>query len=233
MVTIDINKIIAFYDEQDKSISKHVSSITGVIGEDLGAGLLKHYFDSINIDCTIINDSPTEGSKKGKWLDRWLKVKNVDSDNLVFYQTEIKNWSSHSIGGKKIELDAGEQDLKRYANARFSEQWNGKDITLKNDNVAKVLKQMKKHIKINSNDTIKPLICFWYPISNRADIGNIEALFEVPCNSPTFNKVTFFSMSLYLRKLSKEGNTSIKIEAPNIEKRVALIHKLLTLTYSV
>lgn len=233
MITIEINKIIAFYDEQDKAISNHVSSITGLIGEDLGAGLLKHYFDSINRDCTIINDSPTEGSKKGKWLDRWLKVKNVDSENHVFYQTEIKNWSSHSIGGKKIELNASEQDLRTYANARFSEQWNVTDTTLKHDYVAKVLKPMKKHNLITPSDTIKPLICFWYPISNETDNGNIEALFEVSCNSPTFKKVTFFSMSLYLRKLNKEGNTSIKIEAPNIERRVDLINGLLTSANSV
>lgn len=229
MISIDIKKIIAFYDEQDRAISNHVSSITGVIGEDLGAGLLKHYFESNNRDCKIINDSPTEGSKKGKWLDRWLKVKNIDSEDYVFYQTEIKNWSSHSIGGKKIELNTSEQDLKRYTNARFNEQWNEIDNTLKHDFVAKVLKPMKEHSEITSSDTIKPLICFWYPISNQTDVVDIEPLFEVSCNSSAFDRITFFSMSLYLRKLIEEGKEIIEIEAPNIETRFKLLNGLINL----
>ena len=48
MVTIKIENLIKFYDEKEKNISPQVSSITGIIGEDLGAGLVKHYFDSQN-----------------------------------------------------------------------------------------------------------------------------------------------------------------------------------------
>ena len=229
MIRIDIEKIIKFYDEQDRSVSNHVSSITGVIGEDLGAGLIKHYFDSKNRNCIIFNDSPTEGFKKGKWLDRWLKVKNTDNDNFIFFQTEIKNWSSHSIGGKKIDINADEQDLIRYAKSRFNEQWNTFENTLKHDYVAKVLKPMKNHSKITQGDTVKPLICFWYPIRNETEINEIESLFEIDCKSSAFNQITFFSMSLYLRILLMEGHTSIEIEAPNIESRINLINGIISL----
>jgi len=59
MVTIHIENVIRFYDEQERSNSNHVSSITGLVGEDLGAGLLKHFFEANNRECVIYNDSVT------------------------------------------------------------------------------------------------------------------------------------------------------------------------------
>ncbi|MFZ4798540.1 MAG: hypothetical protein ACOYMA_13670 [Bacteroidia bacterium] len=227
MITIEIKNIIKFYDEQDRNVSGQVSSITGLIGEDLGAGLIQHYFKALHRNCIIYNDSPTEGTKKGKWLDRWIKVKNTNESNYTYYQTEIKNWSSHSIGGKKIALSASLLELNAYAKARFDEQWNYTADTLKNDNVSKVLKEMKKHPGILEDDEIKPLICFWYPIFHQDNINPIDELFEVGCSLTKFRKVTFFSMSTYLRKLLAKGTTEIQIEAPNIEARQIILKDLL------
>jgi hypothetical protein len=168
---------------------------------------------------------------KRLYMNKFHKKLANEEDEITqsIFQTEIKNWSSHSIGGKKIDLNADEQDLISYAKSRFNEQWNTTDNTLKHDYVSKVLKKMKNHREIAQSDTVKPLICFWYPIRNETKINEIESLFEVDCSSSAFNQITFFSMSLYLRKLLREGHTNIEIQAPNIEFRISFINGLISL----
>ena len=226
MVTLKIEDLIRFYDEKDKNISHQVSSITGIIGEDLGAGLVKHYFDNQNRTTEIIDEHPKQGGKTGKWLDRWIKVKNIHDNNFTYYQTEIKNWSSHSIGGKKIPLNAQTEELKAFAIASYNGQWDSNKNTLKHEKVVKVLSRMKSHSQIIEKDTIKPLIVFWFPLHDKENDFN-QALFEVKCNSGTFTHVTFFSMSIYLRKLLNDNITEIQIEAPNIEIRKRILDEMI------
>jgi len=233
-ITIKIKEIIKFYDEKENENSKHVSSITAIIGEDLGAGLIKHYFKKNKIESEIIDITPREKVNKGagKWLDRWIKVYDNET---IYYQTEIKNWSSYSKGGKKIILH--ESELVKMANERFAKEWLKQKQRFKEDAVNKVLLDMK----INKEDYnshnfpkikqefVKPLICYWWPILKDLDQS---PFFEVDCSKnkeTSFKKVYFFSMSMYLRCLLKNGTETINIEAPNVIKRYKLIENILIL----
>jgi hypothetical protein len=214
---IRIDKIISFYDDKVAEDSKHASAITALVGEDLAAGLMKHYFDNNNNSCEILIEKPTEGTRKGKWLDRWLKVSSYDT--TTFYQTEIKNWSSHSIAGQRILVDATEQAIIDFAHNRFSDQWNAESETLRYHYVAKVLKKMRS---INAVDVrkgkIEPLICYWYPIL-KIDTNSLTPFFCTACKGD-FDKVNFFSLSIYLRKLYMNGDKVIDIDMPYFEQRI-------------
>lgn len=220
---ITIEKVLSFYDGKSPDDSKHASSITGLVGEDIAAGLIEHYFDNNGGSCQILNEKPTEGNKKGKWLDRWLKVTNHAS--TTFYQTEIKNWCSHSIGGQRILLDADDETIIKYAHKRFSEQWNEDKETLRHHYVAKVLKPMRI---VNSIDVkariVEPLICFWYPILSTS-ITSITPFFHVDCKEH-FDKLYFFSLSIYLRGLLKNGITTIDIDMHHFEQRIKKLQEM-------
>jgi hypothetical protein len=236
-IKINIDAIINFYDSKDSTNSKHASSISGVIGEDLGAGLIKHYFENclkVN-ECKIIDDTP---KTKGNWLDRWIIVE----DTKTIYQTEIKNWSSHSLGGKNITNENLCEQSKNY----FPVQKENLEKTEPN-NVNKVLLKMNLTDKVIPNHSEykhKAMICYWFPISDNSTnicnecndlppfIFNVTAMDTNKQDMDTnkqFNELTFFSMSLYLRCLQKKGMKDVEIYAPNIVERWTRLNNFLKL----
>ena len=220
---VSIEKIINLYDGKSSSDRGHVSSITGLSGEDFAAGILKHYFDNNGGSCEILPDKPTEGFKKGKWLDRWLKVE-MDSD-IIYYQTEIKNWCSHSLGGKQIKLETSDDELINYGHQRFRGQWDTIKKTFKYTYVSKVLRRMKIAANIkNGAMVVKSLICYWYPILD-TQANTLNPFFSTDC-SQNFSEVKIFSLSIYLRFLLEKGVTCINIEMPNFEERLKKIKEI-------
>jgi hypothetical protein len=224
MFRINIEDILNFYDDQNPLDKRQVSSITGLVGEDLGAGLIKHYFESSGNEVLILPDPPSElkeiEKKKAKKLDRWIKVKF--DNKTTFYQTEIKNWSSHSVGGKKLSVKCTEEQLVEFAREKFAKQWSNTDNTLSSEYVLKVLNQMKSPTGYNGED-ISPLICYWFPILPKS-ITKSTAFYEMYCGK-TCKTIYFFSMSIYLRELLKTKK-QIDIDAPNIELRLTKINSM-------
>ncbi len=101
-IEFDIEKLIEFYDVKDSNKVKPASSITAVIGEDLVAGLFKHFLLSKNNNESVrIIEKIKAAGKKGKMLDRWIVLASEDGKSIL-YQTEIKNWSAHSLGGEVV-----------------------------------------------------------------------------------------------------------------------------------
>ena len=225
MIKLNIEKVLRFYDEKNANDRRQVSAITGVVGEDLAAGLIKHYFESKQGIVTVLDNHPSEHKdterRKAKQLDRWIKV--VSNSETIFYQTEIKNWSSHSLGGQKLSLNCSHQELIAYANKRFDEQWDCDSKTLRHHYVSKVLKQMKNINGINGDEKIHPLICYWFPIFPKTQ-HNPVPFFSESCIS-FFPTVYFFSMSIYLRQLLKTQQ-QIEIETPHIELRLKKINEM-------
>lgn len=219
MITLDIEKIISFYDDKKQEDHYHVSAITGVTGEDLGAGLIKHYLQSTNHDVDILNENVTIGTLKGNRLDRWILASKNEQKYL--YQTEIKNWSSHSMGAKKIDKDCSLIELVERANLMYKNIWIEELKNFRDASVSKVFSKMKP--PNNHSTTIIPLVCFWFPINPPTNGNKLEPFFELECNSDNFQKVCIFSMSIYLRSLLNSGKKTISIEAPNIEIRVKQI----------
>jgi hypothetical protein len=226
---IKISEIIELYDLQNKENSKHISSITGLIGEDLLSGLLKHYLcrNENGVD-VIIHESvtPKQIGKNGKMLDRWI-LKLKDGKPEVCFQTEIKNWSSHSLSGVKFNLNTenpydfeiGESDKI------FNKIWDKNNGELLDPSVGKVLFEMNN--KPNDfNVKVQPLVCFWMPITNNSNIQPFFTINHENINKKGFDNLSFFSGSIYLRTLLKDKIEEIEIEMPNVIKRMSLITPL-------
>lgn len=209
---IAIENLIRIYDTAEHhDIHEHVSAITGMIGESISMGILKHYFLNANeqVSVEILKNKPREQmavgvhKNKGKRLDGWMSVK---TDETIFYQIEIKNWSAHSIAGyrsKKLSLNCDKEALKEFADYKFKDQWNVNKGTFSDGlhYVSKVLKKMETPNSAsysNANTIIEPLICYWYPISPKE---RFASFFRLDCQNEEFKHVNFFSLSLYLREL--------------------------------
>ena len=78
------------FDTRNSEIKGHITSIIGIVGEDLGAALFKHYYErNHNGKASISDSSPKSGGRKGPRLDRWIYV--AEKQKTIAYQTEIKN----------------------------------------------------------------------------------------------------------------------------------------------
>ncbi len=223
MTKLNIKNIVEFFDHKDALDGKHASSISGLLGEELAAGLLNHYLENDNCQVEILPEKPTEGKRKGKWLDRWIKVNKNNS--TTYYQTEIKNWCSHSLGGQAIPLNSTDEELIRYAHNRFYEQWDSQQQKFNDEKVAKVLKVMKTPSMANlTSDKIQPLVCYWFPILSNSQ-KEVTPIFTIAC-SGSFETLTFFSMSVYLRQLLRRKIETLEVPMPLFEERKNKLEKM-------
>lgn len=225
----NIDELIKFYDLKGEN-HKHASSVTGLIGEDLITGIFKHYLESqnSNVNVTILPDNPKE--EKGRWLDRWI-VQEIGTKNICF-QTEIKNWSAHSLGGVHFEYDPNNPLNFETSDSDkiFDKTWDDQKFEFKDAAVNKVLKQMKSNAELDSipNKTIEPLVCFWMPITKSSVKEPIIEL-KISNTNTNFDRVTIFSSSIYLRQLRRDGKTKIEIESGQIATRMERLNNLFSI----
>jgi len=259
-IKIDVIEVIKFYDEKEfdennKEVKKPASSISGMIGEDLIAGIFKDFLENIdpslkktdylnNNKVTILDTTIKAIGKNGKMLDRWILLNN--EQNNIAFQTEIKNWSVHSLGGKsfpKIEKNGKDpfSDILELSKINFEKTWKedkfGRGGFI-DKSVGKVLLKMKEE-EIIKGYKIKPLICFWMPICSKeiATSDDILPFFKKNCsndieinpfkNEGEFDTVYFFSASIYLRYLIKKKKFEIEIMSNNIQNRIEYLNKLI------
>jgi len=216
MVEIDIIELLKFYDEKIQTSVHHATAINAVAGEDLGAGLITHYLNREKISAKVLQDPCTQKTKSGHRLDRWiLAIKNSEK---IYYQTEIKNCSAHSIGGKILKIDATQDEVSDYKIKRWNSSWDGKMLTAKT--ARKVLTPMKP---IEENSKIEPLICFWVSMHPE---GKNEPFFSVDIKDKNFSRLWVFSMSAYLRNLLNSGEKKVTIEMPDTESRIEWLKTL-------
>ena len=225
----NIDELIKFYDLKGEN-HKYASSVTGLIGEDLITGIFKHYLESqnSNVKVTVLPENPKE--EKGRWLDRWI-VQEIGTKNICF-QTEIKNWSAHSLGGVHFEYDSNNPLNFETSDSDkiFDKTWDDQKFEFKDAAVNKVLKQMKSNAYLDSipNKTIEPLVCFWMPITKSSVIAPIIEL-KISNANTNFDKVTIFSSSIYLRQLRRDGKTKIEIESGQIATRMERLNNLFSI----
>jgi hypothetical protein len=143
------------------------------------------------------------------------------NETPIDYQVEIKNWSSHSLGGRKLPAEASDEDKKLHRLNRWKRQWNEETFQLKEKTAKKVLVPMRP---INNHSKVLPLICFWDSMHPE---GLDEALFEVDTNNKLFPKLWVFSMSNYVRFLRLNGKESIELEMQDTENRLNWMNKFL------
>jgi hypothetical protein len=107
---INIRQVLEFFDEEPEYGRGHTSGIVGIIGEDLNASVFKRFMEAKGVKAEILEDSVTTHKKKGQRLDRWIYVNENGLETL--YQCEIKNWSSWAIGGRRLNVDASEDEIR-------------------------------------------------------------------------------------------------------------------------
>lgn len=207
MVLVDVAAVLEFFDEAVPGTGGHASAVVGVAGEDLGAALIVHHFESQGLTAEVLPDRCTQGTKRGKRLDRWILTDDAGTKTL--YQVEIKNWSAHAIGGRAIRRVVSEDELRRFKIARWADHWTGE--TFSAEQAQKVLIPMRSP---RPGIPVEPLACFWTPMH---PTGADEPLFSVPLsNHASFSRVHVFSMSAYLRSLRVPR---LSLRLPNVAAR--------------
>ncbi|MGA9399215.1 MAG: hypothetical protein WBV22_13275 [Anaerolineaceae bacterium] len=210
MIEIDVVKILEFFDEEVSSSHHHATAINAVVGEDMGAGLILHYLKQKNISAKILPEKCTQKTKSGVRLDRWILA--VENGKRVYYQTEIKNWSAHAIGGRILKINATTKEISEYKIERWNHFWDGE--TLRAHQARKVLTPMKP---IENNSKVEPLICFW---DSMHPSGKNEPFFSVPIKDKNFSRLWVFSMSAHLRSALLSGEKKIILEMTDSESRI-------------
>jgi hypothetical protein len=206
--------ILDFYDVWRADRARHISGVTGLIGESLGAALLLHKLRQDGFDAKLVVGTPTTGARRSPWLDCWIAAQN-GSDRRI-YQVEIKNWSAYSKGGHDLPVAADPESYRAYAIRKWESVFHGDHI--RDEEVAKVL------VKMRVPDAYaiwnhRALACFWFCLHPR---GESISLFSVPVTEG-FQFLEVFSMSAYLRSLSED----IEVDMPFIDDRIALIKAIL------
>lgn len=214
---IDVNKLISFFDApKDWSIYKnhlgsHAAAINILIGEDLILALLKHYFQSINIDFSIYSYKCNQNTRNGKRLDAWVKTRHNNISTL--FQTEIKNWSGHSLGGYNLSCHANDNELDDFSEMKYSYYFG---------NISSVPPEINK-VYINMSPPmpdieIKKLLCFWFYIVNI----NREPFFTI---HNSLGELNVFSGSAYLRSIK---DNTIELELPRVSERLNILSSILS-----
>lgn len=218
MVTIRVEELLHFFDEKPDWSHGHATSIVGVVGEDMNTACFQHYLESTGASARVFSvpnsDTPlpvTTGKRKGPRLDRWIGVNWLDGRSTAF-QTEIKNWSAHAIGGKSLLVTAGRDEVADYKQKRWERHWNERLSTLQSPLTAKVLVRMKPPDGVDENK-IRPLLMFWEAIGPKEQcdkhLFSVEACksrfpFRKPDSWTEFCKASelwVFSVSSYLRSI--------------------------------
>jgi len=239
---INISELVDLYDsthQWDKEMGSPISSITGLIGEDLILGILEHYSKNdpdskIKIE-KISRQSPKMG-RRGSKLDAWIFCQNKH------YQVEIKNWSASAMDGVAV----GDNDEELIQASIENHQTYLMRVDKKNAKaVWKVLETMQEPLPRGTGNR-NSLLAFWSPVSASLDIKtakHLKPFFEINNLEPyresieaaelskpdlNINKVSIFSASIYLRELLKQKKRVINIDMPRVDDRVKRIKSLLT-----
>src|SRR5215211_2100280 len=115
---INRRQLIQFYDMITETSRGHANAISTVAGEDLGAGLLKHCLEKGDGVCVnLLPGTPTQGTRTGGRLDRWLSVKRPSGECLL--QAEVKNCCAHSLGGRSLHPDCSEEEMRVFRLAQW------------------------------------------------------------------------------------------------------------------
>ena len=239
-VTVNVEDLLHFLDEKPWWAVGQATSVVSVVGEDLNTACFQHYLATTGACATVCIDKDgikpkpvTTGRRRGPRLDRWIRVAWPDETRTVF-QTEIKNWSAHAIGGKTLSIAASRKELVDYKQSRWNRHWDSDRMTLKDTGTAKVLVRMNPPEGVDEND-IRPLLIFWEALGPR-DRGDdhffsVNACsrqfpFELPNSWTRFcrtSELWVFSVSSYLRSVS---SPFVELNMPVAVHRLHVLSRL-------
>jgi hypothetical protein len=194
-----------------RSVARHASAVSAVLGEDLAAGLLVRCLENRRMKTAIHREPVTTGKKRGPRLDRWIEAD--DGIRHVLYQVEIKSWCAHSYNGKSLVADAGPDTLAAHRLNRWQNVWDSELSTFKSEFCRKVFVRMQPPARLAAL-AVEPLLCFWDPLHPE---GRGDPFFTVDVKNEAFCTVNIFSASNYLRSL---GVPVIELSMPQALARL-------------
>ena len=227
-MTASVEGLLRFFDEKPEWSEGHATGVVGAVGEDLSTGCFMHYLESSGCSAIVLprQDSSqpypvTTGKQKGPRLDRWIQV-DCQSGRTVF-QTEIKNWSAHSLSGEVLPFRATPEEVALHKQERWDRRWDGSKLQA--TPAVKVLIRMKPPPGIDPKG-VRPLLIFWEPIGPRDLSG--DHLFSIPLpraseRSGGFPTLWVFSVSSNLRSIQ---STHIELHVPDAAHRLRILSKL-------
>jgi hypothetical protein len=215
-----VQQIIEFYDVRQADRARHISGITGFIGESLGTSLLIHKLTSDGFTVELLPGTPKTGRRRAPRLDCWVAAQK-DGDRRI-YQVEIKNWSAYSKGGKDLPLQCTPEVYRAYSRRHWDTIVKGR--TVRNERVAKA--RLKMVVPEGYADwDHRALACFWFCLHPQ---GERIPLFTIPVVG-AFPQLEIFSMSAYLRCLTSDV---ISLNMSIVEERSDLMRLFLERTPS-
>lgn len=234
-VRVNLSNLIKVFDERNDLYKGHTTSIAGVIGEDINAAIFADYLIRRKIKNVEILLDPVNmgyGGGQGPRLDRWIKAGNI------LYQSEIKSWCSFQIGRYRLLLEDDAQKIKNLANRKWAREKDEHYKGIKEfGKVSKVLAKMEiPDDLMKKYKTVKPLVIHWMPISsNKRATPFFSCLVKnLGMNKQfakqiqkDFNKVYYFSCSLYIRELIHMDKKELTLSLPNVCTRMSVIKKLI------
>lgn len=241
MLSLDVKRVLNFLDEKPDWSVGHATAIVSVLGEDLAAATLQHCLKANGATHVAVRpEAVGTGKRKGPRLDRWIEADLASGEKYLF-QTEIKSWSAHAIGGKVVPVPATRAQLSEEKRRNWGKLWDPDARTLSNKLAAKVLVPMNPPKNAECR-TILPLLIFWYPVvpGNKSQgIPRVKGghLFSVA--SPTaefpfatddswpkvceFPELWMFSVSSYLRSLKQ---SQLELKMPQAAARLRTLTEL-------
>lgn len=237
---VNVRETLRFFDEKPDWSAQQATAVVAVLGEDLAAAALQHCLEANDASkVTIRTETVGTGGLKGPRLDRWIEV-DLSSGQRFLFQTEIKNWSAHAIGGRTLALDAPAGSVEKYKQCHWANGWDAESWTFKRSDVAKVLVPMQPSFDTDDR-TILPLVIYWTSTGpeyreDRVPGGHLFSIDRPTCNFPFrppatwpremgFPELWVFSVSSYLRSVPQEEE-EIELHMPNAANRLRTLNLL-------
>jgi hypothetical protein len=219
MIRVNIRPLLEFFDEAPDDSQGHATALTQVAGEDLGLALLVHALGRLEgAEARVLGRRCTQGTKSGRRLDGWVLANWGSGDHLL--QVEVKSWSAHAIGGKRLPLSATKKDLREHRINRWDRVWKGDGF--RGEGSGKVLIPMKPP-REHRTLPVTPALSLWF---NLHPDGKDAPIFPVRLRGSKFDKLIVFSQSAYLRLLLKQGKRSLRLDMPDTARRLGWLDEI-------
>ncbi len=222
-MVINLKKLLELYDTKSQENIGSVAAINAMMGEDLAVALFFDYARRESLNPTVLSEKCTQGKNQGVRLDRWLSVQ--EGDQVIYYQTEIKNWTAHSYRGRPAPDNSDVDAMEKYRVERWGQRFDISNKCLRDASANKVLVPMKLESSLKSGVEIRPLIIFWEAMHPE---GSSEEFFSVHVSEGDFKNLWIFSMSSYVRNLiNKEKSvTEIEVNMPAVDARIKWLNSV-------
>ncbi len=225
---LDLTELVTFFDKKDDKSQGHATALVSIFGEELAIALLRVYCEAQGYGFKVLENLCSRRKQKGNRLDAWIRVDTEKKGGPIYYfQTEIKNWSAHAIGGEDIDLCIKDNKWNEVRFERFKSEFRACHIPEGSEKLKDI--ELKRG-KGFTEEEKKENICEWKRIlrSSKSKISyepNNRALGKVILNmTEGFNRRKPF-IKEYEKEYTKEYSFSVRKKKGNLVERGKFVKK--------